>query len=72
MSDFFGEDKSNMFRESKELLVNINLDDFALDSFDLNKLLNSEEKSFVIQKSGCNDISIETIHACVTNCLETD
>lgn len=37
-----------IFRESKELLMSISLDDFAKDCFTLNKLLTIEEVEFIL------------------------
>ena len=70
LDDFFGEDKLTSFRESKELLINMNLDDFAEDSFNIQKLLSSDQKSFIISKTQKNAISLRTIHECISQCLQ--
>lgn len=42
VNNSLGEENGMIFRESKELLLNISLDDFADDCFNLRKLLSPE------------------------------
>jgi len=64
LQNFFGEEKAKMFRESHELLLNINLDDFAKDSFDLYQLLTKEDIDFIQKRSNSNEfeLTINNIH----------
>jgi hypothetical protein len=69
LSGYFGEEKIKVFRESRELLVSFDLDDFAKESFDIFQLLNEDDKNFVLQKAEMDSISILAVKNCLRNCL---
>ena len=58
------------FRQSKELLMNMSLDDFAKDCFSLEKLLNEDEIKFVLDTSKLNTLNEVSLRTSLENCLQ--
>lgn len=69
INNSLGEENGMIFRESKELLLNISLDDFADDCFNIRKLLTEEEISFILLKAGESELSMNAMKKCLDTCI---